>query len=202
MHKGIICFDTSHSHSHWSFLISLKCWKSSFLISFDNFNVFISRLPDLNQIHSLIVTLLNDNSIFTILQKFCFIRACLLLSPSCVFLTCFSTSTSLNLRLSKEGSQLVNSKNVNEETPLHVAARVGNREAAMLLIQNGALVTSTDANLRTPLHYAAKNGHLEIVQILLDNNSEVKIFDFVLFCFWNWCLLMWWLLFDLNKRST
>ena len=32
----------------------------------------------------------------------------------------------------------INSKNINEETPLHKAARLGNIEAAKLLIQYGA----------------------------------------------------------------
>lgn len=45
-----------------------------------------------------------------------------------------------------------------EQTPLHVASRLGNVDIVMLLLQHGAGVDATTKDLYTPLHIAAKEG--------------------------------------------
>lgn len=47
-----------------------------------------------------------------------------------------------------------------EQTPLHVAARLGHGDIAALLLQHGADVTATTKDRYTPLHIAAKEGML------------------------------------------
>lgn len=47
-----------------------------------------------------------------------------------------------------------------EQTPLHVAARLGHGDIASLLLQHGADVAATTKDCYTPLHIAAKEGSL------------------------------------------
>lgn len=49
-----------------------------------------------------------------------------------------------------------------EQTPLHVASRLGNVDIVMLLLQHGAGVDATTKDLYTPLHIAAKEGQEEV----------------------------------------
>jgi hypothetical protein len=49
-----------------------------------------------------------------------------------------------------------------EQTPLHVASRLGNVDIVMLLLQHGAAVDATTKDLYTPLHIAAKEGQEEV----------------------------------------
>lgn len=49
-----------------------------------------------------------------------------------------------------------------EQTPLHVASRLGNVDIVMLLLQHGANPHATTKDLYTPLHIAAKEGQEEV----------------------------------------
>lgn len=49
-----------------------------------------------------------------------------------------------------------------EQTPLHVASRLGNVDIVMLLLQHGAQPQATTKDLYTPLHIAAKEGQEEV----------------------------------------
>lgn len=51
-----------------------------------------------------------------------------------------------------------------EQTPLHVASRLGNVDIVMLLLQHGADVDATTKDLYTPLHIAAKESQEEVIQ--------------------------------------
>lgn len=53
-----------------------------------------------------------------------------------------------------------------EQTPLHVASRLGNVDIVMLLLQHGAAVDATTKDLYTPLHIAAKEGQEEVSMCL------------------------------------
>jgi ankyrin repeat protein len=52
----------------------------------------------------------------------------------------------------------VNSKDKNEDTPLHIAALVGSRTCVKLLLSKGADPQSRNAESLTPLHKAAYGG--------------------------------------------
>ncbi len=76
--------------------------------------------------------------------------------------------------LLKNSPYLVSSKDENGATPLHIAARYGQKAAAELLLANKA-----DVNARTfkgvmPLHLAAQQGHKDMVELLLANKAEVN----------------------------
>ncbi|KAH7970063.1 hypothetical protein HPB52_023952 [Rhipicephalus sanguineus] len=70
------------------------------------------------------------------------------------------------------GAQVQFKAGPNNETPLHIAARVKNADdCAELLIKSGADVNEKDANGEIPLHFAAREGHLRTTKLLLEDNS-------------------------------
>lgn len=52
-----------------------------------------------------------------------------------------------------------------QQTPLHIASRLGNVDIVMLLLQHGAAIDSTTKDLYTALHIAAKEGQEEVKKI-------------------------------------
>ena len=55
----------------------------------------------------------------------------------------------------------------NAVTPLHIAAKVGNADAARLLLSHGADPDArTTDRVYTPLHLAVKFGHVEVIRAL------------------------------------
>jgi len=59
-----------------------------------------------------------------------------------------------------------------QQSPLHVAARLGNVDNVVLLLQHGATPDCATYDLYTPLHIAAKEGHDEVAQALLDQGAN------------------------------
>jgi len=53
-----------------------------------------------------------------------------------------------------------------------VAARLGNVDNVVLLLQHGATPDCATYDLYTPLHIAAKEGHDEVAQALLDQGAD------------------------------
>lgn len=49
-----------------------------------------------------------------------------------------------------------------QQTPLHIASRLGNVDIVMLLLQHGAAVDSTTKDMYTALHIAGKEGQEEV----------------------------------------
>lgn len=49
-----------------------------------------------------------------------------------------------------------------QQTPLHIASRLGNQDIVMLLLQHGASVDSMTKDQYTPLHIAAKEDQEEV----------------------------------------
>jgi len=53
-----------------------------------------------------------------------------------------------------------------QQTPLHIASRLGNVDIVMLLLQHGAQVDATTKDLYTALHIAAKEGQDEVKDLI------------------------------------
>lgn len=62
------------------------------------------------------------------------------------------------------------SENLNGETPLHLAAKVGNLDSAMMLLTN---INTQDIHGNTPLHLAMR--HPKMVKLLLDCGARPNI---------------------------
>ena len=67
----------------------------------------------------------------------------------------------------------INARNINGDTPLHLAATKGNSEVVLLLLENEAEVdaVATDSG-RTSLHYAASLGHVELCELLVRHGAD------------------------------
>jgi ankyrin repeat protein len=76
--------------------------------------------------------------------------------------------------LLKRTPDLVFSKDESGMTPLHPAARRGDKDVAELLLANHAAVNAKNIDGQTPLHWAALNGHKDLVQLLLANKADVN----------------------------
>jgi len=72
---------------------------------------------------------------------------------------------------------LLNSKDLNEQTPLYWAAHGGNKAIAELLIAKGAGVNSKNHEGSIPLHVAALRGYKDVVKLLLANSADVNAKD-------------------------
>lgn len=59
-----------------------------------------------------------------------------------------------------------------QQTPLHIAARLGNVDNVTLLLQLGAAPDAVTKDLYTPLHIAAKEGHEEVASVLLEHGAS------------------------------
>jgi ankyrin repeat protein len=63
-----------------------------------------------------------------------------------------------------------------KDRALFWAARMGSRDAAELLLRNGAVPDSMTVDQQTPLSVAAQQGHLDIVKLLLaDERTDVNL---------------------------
>jgi len=69
-----------------------------------------------------------------------------------------------------------------QQTPLHISARLGSVEAVQLLLHHGATRDAATKDLYTPLHVAVKEGHEDVVEILLDSGAKHNTITRVLYC--------------------
>ena len=72
---------------------------------------------------------------------------------------------------------LVNSKDLNNRTPLHFAAMTGNQQIAEYLISKGAVLDPKNSDGRTPLHFASSNQHKELVEYLIYIGADLEAKD-------------------------
>lgn len=70
-----------------------------------------------------------------------------------------------------------------QQTPLHIASRLGNVDIVMLLLQHGAKVDTTTKDMYTALHIAAKEGQDEVKNLVarrlmdhIDNLNLTQVF--------------------------
>ena len=59
-------------------------------------------------------------------------------------------------------------------TPLHKAAEIGDIEAIITLIQQGADVHAKYKHGYTPLHLAAEQGRVDVIDILVKDGADVN----------------------------
>ena len=64
--------------------------------------------------------------------------------------------------------------NVHRDTPLHVAARLGDLRAVTTLCENGAEIDKRGCDGYTPFMHAAEGGWLEIVQYLSGQGADIN----------------------------
>lgn len=72
---------------------------------------------------------------------------------------------------------MMNSKLQEQQTPLHIAARLGNVDIVMLLLQHGAAVDTTTKDMYTALHIAAKEGQEEVM--IISDEQRVHIINII-----------------------
>ena len=64
-------------------------------------------------------------------------------------------------------------KNVEEETPMHKAAKFGHEKIIEELhSRDSKLIFDVDSNNDTPLHLAARGSHYKAVKMLLDLGAD------------------------------
>ena len=73
-----------------------------------------------------------------------------------------------------ENGAMVDSKDEDRNTPLHLAALSGNLKVVQYLIKKGANINAKDIDKWTALHFAAASGHKDIVNLLAYNNGNTK----------------------------
>ena len=74
------------------------------------------------------------------------------------------------------------------QTALHIAAKLGFKDVAKVLLQHKALVTVGDSNGCTPLYLAASSGNYEIAKLIIaapdhDMNTSTKVRGILKFLF-------------------
>lgn len=62
-------------------------------------------------------------------------------------------------------------------SPLHLAARQGQLQSAIILLKWGAQVDSLSGDRTTPLHEAAACGHASMIKLLLENGADPNVTD-------------------------
>ena len=60
-----------------------------------------------------------------------------------------------------------------QQTPLHIASRLGNVDIVVLLLQQSAQVDAVTKDLYTALHIAAKEGQEEVAAILMEHGASL-----------------------------
>jgi ankyrin repeat protein len=71
----------------------------------------------------------------------------------------------------------IDARDKHSQTPLHSAARLGNRDIVQLLIKFGADVNAKNIYGYTPVHLAANSGQEESVKILIESGADINAFD-------------------------
>jgi len=79
--------------------------------------------------------------------------------------------------LIKDSPDLINAKDVQQQTPLHKAAAAGQLVVARFLLDNGAEVDPRDGQGQTPLIKAACCGHKSMVELLLSHKANIEAAD-------------------------
>ena len=76
-------------------------------------------------------------------------------------------------RVLLEHGAVVDARDNEDSTPLHVASQHGHANAARLLLEHGADVHALNNNHSTPLHFASESGYAEAARVLLEHGADV-----------------------------
>ncbi len=77
----------------------------------------------------------------------------------------------------RDQKQLAAQESELSETPLHLAAAIGNPEIINLLVELGSDVNATNEFMRTPMHYAAAKGNLDAIKALHKAKANIQAVD-------------------------
>lgn len=80
----------------------------------------------------------------------------------------------LTLRLLIQHGADVNAQTTSGDTPCHLAAYRGHREAVKVLVEAGADLEMTNARFRTPYDDAERQGHFDLLPLLDAANQSCK----------------------------
>jgi ankyrin repeat protein len=94
-----------------------------------------------------------------------------------VFHYCARTGTleMIELLYNTSAKSLMDAKNKDGFSPLHIAGKSGNIDAIQTFVQLGANINQQDNIGNTPLHYAIKNGKVNASQLLMRLNAKINI---------------------------
>ncbi|MHC1704037.1 MAG: ankyrin repeat domain-containing protein [Tenuifilaceae bacterium] len=79
--------------------------------------------------------------------------------------------------LIEKNSELLNAKDQNGTTPLHIASSGKQIEIQKFLLEKGADVNAQESDLSTPLHYAAVRNHKEGALLLIEKGADINALD-------------------------
>jgi ankyrin repeat protein len=79
--------------------------------------------------------------------------------------------------LVKSDRRLVEARDWENLTPLHLAAFHGHKDVVEFLISQGACVNAKTTAGVTPLHMAAQIGNQDVAQVLLDHKAKINTVD-------------------------
>lgn len=88
-----------------------------------------------------------------------------------------SASDEDTCRLLLERGALPSATDLDYNTPLHDAARVGNTAICRMLVEAGADVRAQNDNYVTPLHLAVRGGHTDVCRYLVEHGADVHAAD-------------------------
>lgn len=78
------------------------------------------------------------------------------------------------VRSAIEAGANVNARDLNQSTPLHLAATIAEIELIRLLIEKGADILAKNVSQQTPLEVAQTNGQHEVAAILSDGMQRPR----------------------------
>ena len=71
----------------------------------------------------------------------------------------------------------INTKGLDEFTPLHLATSEGRIDVIICLLEHGAMLEALTSSMRTPLHVACNRGNKEIIEILVNKGANINAQD-------------------------
>ena len=69
----------------------------------------------------------------------------------------------------------VDAKAKEQQTPLHIATRLGNTDIIALFLRHCAFVDAATSDGYTALHIASKEGQEEVASILFENGASLNV---------------------------